>query len=323
MSTADFNDPTPNFDGQGNFTFPLSSPTMDPYKGSVTFAAFQDSYSNISQQALDTLAQRSTGTTATTGPEGASDESITGQDPSLQTVTTGRSARTSYGHVTLFLPQSILFSDAVNYGEQDLGIIGTGVYNAIRENKSIGDMARMMADDFSGTVSSLGDALRRGMNDAGPAAQVAALRVSRRISSEVAGAISGSTGIALNPNKRSILESVPIRKFQFSFKLIPTHEGESRQIKYITSWLRYHMYPEQVSAGGIALKFPSKFDISLTYDGKPVTTKILPCWLESVTTTYNGSSMAMHDDGQFQEIDIVLGFREERALTKEDVKKGY
>jgi len=319
-----FEDPVPSINGQGNYRFPLTSREQDPYKGVVTFSAFQDSYSSISQDALNSLTRRTTPTPAGATTPGAAGDGLRGTDPSFRPVTTGVSQQVPSGSVTLYLPQSILFSDRVNYSaDTDLGIIGSAAYQALQNQGSLMQMGREILNVGIPDFAALGDALRQGLGTAGPAAQVAALRVSRRINSEVAGAISGATGIALNPNKRSILESVPIRTFQFSFKLIPTSRIESSQIEYIIAYFRYHMYPEAVGTGGIALKFPSKFNISLSYDGKPVTTKLLPCWLESVSTTYNGSSMAMHDDGGFQEVDITLGFREERALTKKDIQDGY
>lgn len=322
-------DPAPNYNGQGNYRFPLTSNEQDPYKGVVSFSAFQDSYNSLSQDAINAITRPVRDNTINStaleafGGAGQAVRNLTGTDPSFRTVQTGRSTQQQFGDVTLFLPQSILFSDRVNYSDTDLGIVGTAAYQALQNQGNLMDVGRQVLSQGLPSFESISDALTQGLATAGPAAQVAALRVSRRINSEVSGAISGGTGIAINPNKRSILESVPIRTFQFTFKLIPSSKLESTQIEYIVSWFRYHMYPEKAGTGGIALRFPSKFNISLSYDGKPVTTKLLPCWLESVSTTYNGSSMAMHTDGGFQEVDITLGFREERALTKKDIQDGY
>ena len=58
------------------------------------------------------------------------------------------------------------------------------------------------------------------------------------------------------------------------------------------------------------------------YNEKNVATKILPCYLESMQTVYNPSSMGMHADGSFQEVDISLNFREARTLSRDDIVSG-
>jgi hypothetical protein len=58
------------------------------------------------------------------------------------------------------------------------------------------------------------------------------------------------------------------------------------------------------------------------YNEKGVATKILPCYLESVNTVYNNTSMGMHSDGSFQEVDITLNFREARTLHRKDIIDG-
>lgn len=295
------------------YRFPLTD--MERYKGRITFSAEKEEVSSAAQGVIDTVAGNNP-----LEAFGGIGPSIGGTDPSLQTVVTGKTDVEPQGSVMLFLPQSILFSDRVNYTDIDLNIVGSAVFEGVRNRENLGQLAARGFNSAFPDFQSLQDAVTKGLT--GPAAQVAALRASRRISSEAAGAISSATGIAMNPNKRSIFESVPVRTFQFAFKLIPTTAAEAEIIKSIVKWFRTNMYPEKIGAGGIAFSYPSKFNISLTYGGKQVATGILPCFLESVTATYNSGSMALHADGNFQETDITLVFREERALTKEDIEKG-
>lgn len=302
------------------YRFPLTD--MERYKGRITFSAEKEEVSSAAQGVIDTVAGNNpialNQAIDAAGAQNIAD--IGGTDPSLQTVVTGKTDVEPQGSVMLFLPQALLFSDRVDYGPLDLNIVGSAVYEGVRNRENLAQLAARGFNSAFPDFQSLQDAVTKGLT--GPAAQVAALRVSRRISSEAAGAISSATGIAMNPNKRSIFESVPIRTFQFAFKLIPTTAAEAEIIKSIVKWFRTNMYPEKIGAGGIAFAYPSKFNISLTYDGKQVATGILPCFLESVTATYNSGSMALHADGNFQETDLTLVFREERALTKEDIEKG-
>ena len=227
----------------------------------------------------------------------------------------------------LYLPQAIQFADAVSYTNIELGILGAVAERALNSGQSGTEILKNMGQDILGSFESLGTALRQGMQS--EAAQVAALRFARRLNSGVAGAISTSTGIALNPNKRSMLQGPELRTFRFTFKMIPTSPDEAREVKAIIQYFREEMYPEATNDLGVsaALKYPSKFDIALKYRkangsvGK-VATGILPCFLRSVDVNYNASGMAFHGDGEAYETDLTLQFVEERTLTKADVAVG-
>ena len=303
------------------YRFPLTD--MERYKGRITFSAEKEEVSSAAQGVIDAVAGNGNLNNINNAIDAAGAQNIAaigGFDPSLQTVVTGRTDIEPQGSVMLFLPQSLQFNDAVAYTDIDLNIIGSAVFEGVRNRENLAGLAARGFNAAFPDFDSLQEAVTRGLT--GPAAQVAAIRASRRISSEAAGAISTATGIAMNPNKRSIFESVPIRKFQFTFKLIPATASEAEAIKSIVKWFRSNMYPEKIGEGGIAFSYPSKFNISLTYGGKQVATGILPCFLESINVAYNAGSMGFHSDGNFQETDVTLAFREERALTKEDIEKG-
>ena len=140
-----------------------------------------------------------------------------------------------------------------------------------------------------------------------------------------AAAISSTTGIALNPNKRSILAGPEIRTFRFTFKMIPDSHEEAEEVKKIVRFFREEMYPESQREAGInaAFRYPSIFDIQMKYKGKDVATYIKPSYLTDVAVVYNQSSMAFHADGNFQETDITLTFTETVALTAQDIVDGY
>ena len=221
---------------------------------------------------------------------------------------------------TLYLPGQIQFADAVGYSNVDLGILGNAASVAMRTGTS--------GREFMSAA--LGGAMQLGMDDAvrlfneGPTsatAQVAALRIARRLNSSVAGAITTETGIALNPNKRASLVGPNLRTFRFSFKMIPTSQEEAEMVKSIVKYFREEMYPEQITelALSSAMRYPSKFLIKMWYGGYRVAHNILPCFLSDVNVVYNQSGMGFHSDGNFQETDISLAFTEERTLTKRDV----
>ena len=81
---------------------------------------------------------------------------------------------------------------------------------------------------------------------------------------------------------------------------------------------------EQDGSGSIPIgyRFPSRFLIKMFYNDIAVATKLLPCYLENFSTTYNATSMGMHKDGNFQEVDISMTFRESRTLSRADISEG-
>jgi hypothetical protein len=240
--------------------------------------------------------------------------------PGLTTTTKNIPKQIGSGRVcTLYLPSSIQFQDRVEYTSTDLGILGATAARAIASDLSAGQIIKAVGGATLPNFESIQDAFTYGLKS--EAAQVASLRVAQRLSGPVAGAVETTTGIALNPNRRSTLKGVGLRQFRFAFKMIPISQSEADTIKAIVKFFREEMYPEArfISNVSAAYRFPSKFDIRMTYDDKQVATGILPCFLESIDVVYNPNSMAFHTDGNPQETDISLNFIEERTLDKYDV----
>lgn len=221
---------------------------------------------------------------------------------------------------TLYLPMSMGFQDRVSYNNVDLGILGAGLEAGLNAG---GDLLPALKNAFFNSFSGIGDAINYGLGS--PGAQIAALRVASKLNTGGAAAISSTTGIALNPNKRSILAGPEIRTFRFTFKMIPDSHEEAEEVKKIVRFFREEMYPESQREAGInaAFRYPSIFDIQMKYKGKDVATYIKPSYLTDVAVVYNQSSMAFHSDGNFQETDITLTFTETVALTAQDIVDGY
>ena len=71
----------------------------------------------------------------------------------------------------------------------------------------------------------------------------------------------------------------------------------------------------------VGYRFPKKFQIDVLYDGKPVASKIKPCFLRDVSVTYNPTNQTMHggDNPHFTEIDMSLAFTETTTLSRKDI----
>jgi hypothetical protein len=226
---------------------------------------------------------------------------------------------------TLFLPQSITFADGVQYENVDLGAIGglaqQGAQGALGGDGFIGSMG--------GGIQSIMDSFKGGTS-AG-AGRLAANAVSNVFGSAGSAGVRAATRVTMNPNTRALFKSVNMRAFTFTFKMIPLSLEESLEIQKVIKFFRTELYPEQILLGEeqdkegqvpLGYRFPNKILIEMFYNEKNVATKILPCYLESMQTVYNPSSMGMHADGSFQEVDISLNFREARTLSRDDIVSG-
>jgi hypothetical protein len=158
--------------------------------------------------------------------------------------------------------------------------------------------------------------------------------VARAVISGVAGVsgrgqnvVNSATQTTLNPNIRAVFKSVNLREHSFAFKFIPRSQEEAQEVRAIIDWFRMELYPEPTAdIGGlkVAYKFPNKFLIRMRYGANtPIVTQYIRSHLINMTTNYNPSNMSFYYDGEFQEIDLTLNFREYRTLSKEDIRAGY
>jgi hypothetical protein len=144
---------------------------------------------------------------------------------------------------------------------------------------------------------------------------------------EVAGAFRSAGGVTTNPNTRVLFKSVGLREFSFAFKFLATSAREAEEIKEIIKLFRTELYPDTInipvgtSEISIGYRFPNKFQITVEYDGEEIATRIKPCFLRDVSVTYNNTSMSMHEDGNFTEIEMSLSFQETRTLSRKDVEE--
>ena len=224
--------------------------------------------------------------------KGATNQALKGTQPSKTT-----------REVSLYLPLGLQFRDNVGYENTEL--LSGGVSALIAGASS-------SAEGLKGR-----DATRQ--------ASLAAVRVAQK-NQEAGNIARAATRVTTNPNTRALFKSVALREFAFTFKFLPCSAREAEEVKKIIQLFREELYPEDIlGLGGISLgyKFPNRFKIQIEYNGEEVTNKILPCYLRDVSVTYNPSTMAMHDDGNFSEIDMSVSFTESRTLDRKQIEAGF
>jgi hypothetical protein len=317
------------------FNFPIVTSGNREYKGRITFSAYKEDTKNLVDAALSlntgmqVAASQASSINQARLSGSIVQQSTAGFIGTNLTTAPRTPAKIKTGSISLYLPTSLQFADAISYGDVDLGSLGGAAAAALRSNNNNISIAKMGEATLDATGTMALD-LWRGLTggDAGAAAQIAVMRLAKGINSEIGNAIESETQIIVNPNKRSTLRGVALRRFNFTFKLIPTSKLEADEITRIIKFFREEMYPVSEVAFGaanvsLALRFPSKFNIAMSYDGKKIATDILPSFLENINVIYNPNAMAFHADGNFQETNITLNFVEERALSKSDIEKGF
>ena len=234
----------------------------------------------------------------------------------------------SRGRVKLYMPMALNFRDNVGYENVDLGFSGGLVEGGIGSKKG-SSMSGIIANVLGGTGQTFSSLLG---NQTGDLATLAALQVNVVAKTFGEGAVSAvrqAGGVRLNPNTRSLFKSVALREFAFQFKFIAKSFAEAEEVRRIIKFFREEIYPEdiEISIGdegrpvSVGYRFPKKFQIDALYDGKPVASKIKPCFLRDVSVVYNPTNQTMHggDFPHFTEIDMSLAFTETTTLSKKDV----
>ncbi len=225
--------------------------------------------------------------------------------------------------IRIYMPQSLVVNDDISYNQENLGTRGL--------------VATAALNSGSGIVNAIGSAVGEGLESifnlatgqiTKDTANVAAARVANRI--PLAGLRAASltalqTGV--NPGTRMIFDRPNVRQFTFQFRFIATSAAEASQVENIVKSFRTEMYPETVNlAEGIpaGYKFPNLFEISFKFlNSNAKFPKIQLAYLRSCQVNYNGSQMSFHADGQPTEVDMTLIFQEYRALSKQDIERGY
>lgn len=237
--------------------------------------------------------------------------------------------------VTIFLPcpAGIGFSDAATYNDADMGFFG---------NAQLQDKRAALATANEPVTGTGASSLAR--RAAGIGGGLGIKSMFQSIAAEATGgdgmnslaaatggfsnALAIARGVTLNKNVTTEFTGVGTRQFQFQFKFVPTSISEAVTIDKIVRYLRRGVYPEP-TVGGISLKYPPKWQIEFLggVNGEHLNAipRVFPSYLESIGTTYNGSNAWFQAPPGLTkasapiETDIQISFKEERALTLEDV----
>lgn len=246
-------------------------------------------------------------------------------------ITPGVDKPLSIKKIDIYLPISFNTTDTMTYDSPSIGTAGAILGNALNNaNGSAGDALGNAARDFIDLFKGAGG------TSANSLAKLGAAKLASRGPTEVGLGAASSLRVTVDPNIRTLFRGVAVRQFSFQFKFIAKNAAEATEIEQIIKRFRFYAYPESISFSGgegqgdisVGFKYPHPFIIKAEYvDPKGNAVRIGPrikdCYLTSITTNYNPSTMAFHEDGKPVEIDLSLSFTEETTLDKDDILEGY
>lgn len=232
--------------------------------------------------------------------------------------------------VQVYLPISFAASDTFMYDSPSIGSAGAILNNALSgANGTAGEVIPNAVQDFIKLFQGAGG------ESADKLAKLGVARLAKRGPTEVGDGAAAALRVTADPNIRTLFRGVAVRQFAFQFKFIAKNSKEANEIKAIIKRLRFYSYPESIQFSGtndtaisVGFKYPHPFVIRTEFvdeDGNvfEVGPKIKECYLTSISTNYNPSTMAFHRDGEPVEIDLSLNFTEETTLNKKDILDGY
>lgn len=110
-----------------------------------------------------------------------------------------------------------------------------------------------------------------------------------------------------------LFDSVGIKTWNFTWKMVPESKEEMSNIESIIKEFELGKLP---TYEGVIMSFPDIFNIS--FGGvKPKLIKFLPCVVTSVSAQYGESEFQIYTDGGFPSITLTVGFSELVSRSRE------
>ena len=229
------------------------------------------------------------------------------------------------GSVCLYMPQGLTVNDNLSYDNVDTGMGGMLV-NAYQNSASTGQFLKDVAKDSPQLA------------DRFISYKLAQASQEKGLVGGAAGQILINRGEVVNPHTQMLFKAPALRQFSFAFKMMPRTRAEAKEIIKIVQFFRLAAYPSlgpgsvdpDAKGGSKSLSmstytFPDVFEIKYLTQGRQNQNliKLGRAYLTSITVNYNQTSPSFFADGMPSEIDLQLTFQETKALSREDIKKGY
>lgn len=156
-------------------------------------------------------------------------------------------------------------------------------------------------------------------------------RIRRYLSGEAASIsniLARTDNVVLNPNLELLFSGPALRSFNLTFKMTAREENESKAIRYIINYFKYHMAARDTDTGtpGLFLRAPHVFEIKYKYgetqDHPSISRIKTPCALTNISVDYTPlGTYSTYRDGSMIAYIINLQFQELTPIYSSDYSK--
>jgi hypothetical protein len=266
------------------------------------------------------------------------------------------------GRLRLPVPANLATAYGLNYNQADLGGMGMETMEALgaRDPQKATEIAGLLGMVGGISLASASDSAAKkslgalvaaiGGAITGQAAARGDASVAAGAASDVAGGLGtpgqaalAQFGIARNPHRVVLFESVDLRSHRFSYRFVPQNRQESDDLYQIIRWFKRHSHPgyastidnnitkrlgaeNGISVGRHFFSYPSYFKMQFHFPQYLFEMK--PCFLQDISVDYHPAmtpSYANIDGGAPAPtaINISLTFRETSIVTRQDIDNNF
>lgn len=237
---------------------------------------------------------------------------------------TGEPLEKTSQYISLPIPKELIEKYNVNYQNEQLGLTGAGL-DFITGDEGAAAREQFKQGNYGAAVGEIGDAIIaapkalsavagvkaiKSRGGAAVGAGLAALGVN-----SVQNAVELGFGLAQNPVERALFKGVPLRDFNFTWKLVPRNADEVDNIKKIIKVIRKHMLPSKSleNLGSPIFNYPDVVDFE--FKGTMLDVPYNTSFVTSLNVDYapDGASFFIRD-GYPTAYAISIGFKEFKPL---------
>ena len=228
-----------------------------------------------------------------------------GSTSGIMGIPTGKgAARTVKNSIAIYMPQTLKFNLAADYGAADIGgALGAfaKVRDAINKGEFAGPDVGAIAQQAGKLATGLSSFFTGGLGEG------------------IGAAVQRRTGIAPAAMSEMIFNGIDYRTFSFTFKFTPRSKKESDVVNNLLHAIKEAMLPERYGTGSIAAyKVPHEFTIRFMRGTQinPFIDQIGLCACTGVDIDYGSDKFSTHPSGDPVSIDATLTFRELELMER-------
>jgi hypothetical protein len=229
------------------------------------------------------------------------------------------------GDVFLYMPQDISAQYGATWSDMNFSNIARGALGGTGKA-----FAGDLLDSAGTTINTLKTTLTNGLSKG----TLVAKGISELLQQTNFGNISvneifsGATGQIFNPNTEVIYKGPKMRGFSLEFKMVPSNDKESKDIKDIIRLFKYAMLPSYGNGGGIVsfVKVPAIADVSFMRGNTENmdVTQFKPCAMADLDISYTpDGAWATYADGSPVATTLKVTFQELKMVYQEEIAQGY